>query len=558
MSSISSSERARNTDEVRQAREDYENREAENVKKTKKELQRLEKKHSENLNKIKENYDDQVSAIREKSRDTLTKRDEDHLQQVEKVRNMYQQQLKKKAEDFDTTRKAMESARNSDQDKRERITNQQVDTLTRNQRDELLERDRQFADFSERSRKELQDALAERTEKLNAKHAQELEAASGERVENTAQREKVISDMKSAYNNRLKESDRNHRLEKDRLNDHWRDVVRNQEETNNAIIDNRSEALKSERADIKSRFENKLQGKVDEMDQMRNQLHDDVTDRYESQLRAAKNSEQRAKARTLQENLTQNRMRKLERNHLVQQYEDRMQDLARQHDEIKDASKDLIHSRVNQVVEKGDHVLQETNRRHRMDKSLSDTRNREDRAILQEQNQSRLDETRARAEGQVKNIMKASRKQQVTQQSQHNQNLDQLKENYSEHLAAQRNAHLEGLTELRGDMESRLHEQEAKSQKRQEYLVESYETKIKQMDEAHKAELEQLKKGFAERSQQQQQAHQMDEKAIQQKYEIKFNAQQEEHQREMERQQKRNDEKVADVAAKVAYYRKKA
>lgn len=558
MSSITASDRSRKTDEVRNAREEYEQREAENAKKTKKQIVRLEKQHNANLNKIKEKYDEQVDEIRQKSRETLTKRDENHLQQVEKVRNVYQEQLKKKAEDSEQQRRALNEAKNSDAEKREKITNQQVEALTRAQRDELLERDRQFTDFSERSRQQLRESLAERTAKLQKKHDQELDLAVGERNNTAADRERKLSEQRSEYNNLVKQQDRRHRTEMDRTNAHWREVVRNSEDTANAIIDNRSEMLKAERENMKSRYENKMAEKVDQMDRMRNALNDNVEDRYNGQLRAAKNQTLRAKAKNIQDNLTNDRRMKLERDHIVQQYEARMLDLQRQQSGIRDAAKDLVHSRVTQAVEKNDRILQETNRRHRLDQDLNAVRNKEDRALLQEQTQSQLMDTRKRADNQVRNIMKASRKEQVIQESHHTQNLGQLKNNYSEQLSAQRNAHIAGLSEIRTEMEQRLREQEAKAQKRHEYLVESYETKMKQMQESHKAELDQLRKGFIERQQSQEAAHRMGAQQLDQKYQIKINAQEEEHQRQLERQQKRHEEKLADVAGKVAYYKKKA
>jgi hypothetical protein len=47
MSSISSSDRSRQDDRVRQTREEYESREAENTKKKNREVSRLQKRHNQ-------------------------------------------------------------------------------------------------------------------------------------------------------------------------------------------------------------------------------------------------------------------------------------------------------------------------------------------------------------------------------------------------------------------------------------------------------------------------------------------------------------------------------
>ena len=87
MSSISSSDRARQDEKIRQTREEFENRESEAAKRRQAEMKRLESSHNEELRKITETYEGQLAEIKDRNRETLSGRDFENNRKIEEVRN---------------------------------------------------------------------------------------------------------------------------------------------------------------------------------------------------------------------------------------------------------------------------------------------------------------------------------------------------------------------------------------------------------------------------------------------------------------------------------------
>ena len=64
MSSVSGSDRSRQTDDIRSIREEYEKKEAELIKKQKRELQRAAERQDQQTSKIREEYGEHIQCDR--------------------------------------------------------------------------------------------------------------------------------------------------------------------------------------------------------------------------------------------------------------------------------------------------------------------------------------------------------------------------------------------------------------------------------------------------------------------------------------------------------------
>lgn len=99
MSSISSSDRARQDDIVRNTREDYENRETENNKRRAQELKRMETRHHDEIKNITDDYETRIAELKDRNRETLSDRDMANNRKIDEVRQTYRESLRNKMED---------------------------------------------------------------------------------------------------------------------------------------------------------------------------------------------------------------------------------------------------------------------------------------------------------------------------------------------------------------------------------------------------------------------------------------------------------------------------
>lgn len=558
MSSISSSDRSRQTDELRRTREEYENREAEGVKKQKKELRRVQEKHSQEVQEITDNYEGRIDAVQAKSRETITKRDEAHREQVDQIRNMYREQLRRKTEDNETNSKVLRQTLNSEMDKKDAIKDQQRSVIERNFRDALQERDAQFAEHSERSRALVKDSLVERTDKLNSKHDRELESLSLDRDRKVFEMQKNQGEQKSYYETRLRDQERRSRSERERVDSNWRSIVEDQAAINATVLDNRNQLLKAERDSLREDFRVRADGEAIKNDQIRENLKAEVGERLDRQVRRANYDLRKANSEKIQSDLVHNRRSKIERDNIVQGYEARMRDLEGQVEGSQEVSRELTRRRVGEMADKSEKLLRDANRRSRGEQEMQQARYREDRARLIAEGDAKVNRAEERADTIVSRVKKATTENQVVQNKYYQTNLEQLKDSYAEQLGAQRDAHLESLAKIRMGMEAKMRSQDMKAQARTEALVQNYETKIKAMEEQHMAELKRVKDASATRIDQRDKNHRFETEAVAQKYEVRLSQQAESHQKEMERVQKRHEEAMADIGNRMNYLNKKA
>lgn len=557
-SSIGASDRARQTDELRRSREEYEQREAEAAKKQKRDLRRLQEKHNQELAETKEVYEGRLDGVREKSRETLNQRDANHRAQVDQIREMYHEQLRRKTEDSEQDQKTLRSATDAEKNKMKSIAEQQRNELEVNFRTALNDRDREFAEHSENTRAQLKKSLIERTEKLNKKHENELSAVTSDRDRKVVDQQNSSSKQQAYLRDQIKDMDRRHRSEKARIEENWTSVVRDQAALNENMLENRNSLLAAERESQRSEYRQRIEDEGIRNEQLRENLKNDVTDRLNHQVRSAKYEARRNEGEKIQNDLTNNRLRKVERENLVQSYEARMRDLERRNEGTREDAMGMANKRIEEAVTKSDRLMQHVNRRNRLNQDMLVQRNREDRANVEQQTKAKLEANRERTDQQVGLIKKVSNESQLFQQRYYEKNLDQLKSSYADQLAAQREAQMETLSKIRIGMEEKLQSQQAKNDVKLDNLTRNYEEKIASLQESHKNEMARLQENYESRLQQRDKSHRFENEQTGQKYEGRMAQLQEEHQREMDRMQKRHQESLADVANKMSYLKKKA
>lgn len=558
MSSISSSDRARQTDEIRQAREEYQNSEAETARRNKAEKKRLQELHEQEIKRLRTEYDRQIDSMRNKHKDTLTARDQQHLEQMDKIKGLYLEQNRRRTEDAEVNRQAQKKAYQGEIDSLKKTTEQQKEVLTRNFRESMQERDEQFGEFQNRAQSTITKSIEERTQKLNEKHENELGAVIEDRDRKVADLSQQKAELQAHSRREMKEKDRLHGREKTRLNDHFAKVHSAQEELHNSLFAGRDEMLRAERENTREQYNKALEDKLQKMDAAHEQLRNQVDERMDSQIRSLSHELHKSKTDRVAETISNRRLRDLERKNILNATHERVEDLEKQKTQIVEVVNDQARQKVDNVLRRADQIVSETNRNNRLKANLQDQQSRESRAQLEFELKNRVEQVQDRAETRLRRMQNITNDQVVEQQKYHEKNVDLLKTNYTETLAAQREAQMQVIQDVRMRAEQRLREQEVKATRKLEEAVANYEAKLEKMQEEHRQEKTRMNQIFEQRMAQREKGFKNDQESLAMKYEAKLAQSNEVRQKELERVERRHQEQMVSLANRVKYFDKKA
>jgi hypothetical protein len=556
MSSITPSDRSKQTDELRNQREEYQGREAEEVKKHKREMRRLNQKHDQEVENLKKNYEGQMQNLRERSSEQLSEKDQQNIAKVDELRSLYTESLKKRNDETQNKRDAEKEAIQGQIAKQRQINDQQRAMLKQNFDNTISEKSREFEGYSAHARNELQEGLDRRTDQLTKKHQTEVKAISQDRDTQLAQSERNMKETRSVYENKLKDQDLQHNLEMDRTESNWKNTYTSKERELNELVTGRGAELNFAREKMQNHYNKALEKKMDEIEGARLTLKEQAVARIDRDVRSAESENHRIKNDHLVEVMTTKRLRDLEKNHVVMDYEDRMEKLTKSKDGLIEKSKEVNRDRITEAVRKNEAVLSEATRRSKTDQLMSNERHKEDRDRLEIEHRSKVRHISDRTDDRVDKLMKTTNESQRVQLRQHSDNINALKNSYQGELSNQREAQMEQLKDTYIRMEDRLRNSEEKHTKRLEETVGNYESKISQMQEQFKKDLQRQSETYEGRMNSQKKRMEQDSKTHEMKIDGKVSQLQDQHEKEVDRLERRHQEQMASLAQKLNYYRK--
>ncbi len=556
MSSISATERSKNTDETRSAREEYNDKEAELIKKQKRELKRAAEQNDQQIQALKDEYGRQIDELKSRSRDALTEKDERHQKSIDQVRSLYTEQLRRKQTEAKDTNDSFKQTYEDKLKKEKDVSEQQKSGLKRNFSETIKDRDREYKEFADRSRETTTRSIAERASKQSEKHNLEMREIREDRDNKLAHAHEVQAEMKTNYEGRIKDKDRTQISQLQNVENSWSDKLKREQENTTEGLKARDTAFQQARRNMQEDMQGKTAEKMEKIDNNYENLKETVGERVDNEVKSAQSKVERLKYDSSQASTSNRRIRDLERKDLVHAYEQRMGLIEGEKREIFDKSKVDREEKISQVVDQQTKILQETNLENRMQANMLNTRNREDRGQLEVNLNNQMEHTRDRADLQVKRVMSATNKTIQDLDKNHRDSLDQAKNNFQENLAEQRDSQTGQLQKTTTIMQSRLRDLEAKHMSRLDTMKENYETKIEKILDDHKKEMAKMEDTFQSRNKQEQKAQKTEVESINQKNETKFSQLEEIHQKEIDRLEKRHQEQMNNMVKQMSYYKK--
>jgi hypothetical protein len=250
--------------------------------------------------------------------------------------------------------------------------------------------------------------------------------------------------------------------------------------------------------------------------------------------------------------ITNRRLRNIERDNLIEDYERRMDVVNTQRDKTHEKAMEVSRSRVDDIIRKTEKLVSDTNRNNQMIQNMKDLQHRQEKEQLVASKKSMVNFEKNRANERIDKVMEVSRKAQNNQEKLHRDSLDQLRSDYIDNLSSQREAHLESLQGAFIRMDQRLKETEKKYEDKLKNVRLNLEQKLEQTEEMYKAELKKQKETYENRIAQMKKGHDTEKKSENLKFETKMSQLEEAHQRELERIERRHREQMASLSQRLS------
>lgn len=558
MSSVGSSDRKSQDDRVRQTREEYETRETENQRKQKAEMDRLNQSHYAEVNRLSEEFNNEMDSLKNHYRESLSERDQANMRKVDEVRNLYKGQLRKKSEENESDRRELRNASEGALQKQKSISEVQKENLIGRHREEISEQNSKFQEMSSRNQGDLKSSLNEHDQRIKGAHAKEVNSIIKDRDMIVSNKDRDNKELRKAYEGKLSAESRQKESEVSRWNQKYKDSVSNYEEQNADNMQTNGMVLKSELGELNRRYNTAINKKYEQLDEANQDLRESVNDRLNGQVRSKQSQVESLKSKLNHVIINGERLRNIERRDLESKYGEQMDLLEKQREGAVVNMKDINKKRISQMVDRTDKSLRESNREHRNEMDLITQRNRQDRGMLVQQHKDSLDLVSGNAEDRVKKITKLSRENQEAYGNYFENSLDQMKENFSERIAGQRDQTTDDMIRVNKVMSERFHGIEKGYNQKVDTLTSGYESKINQMKDNHEKELKRIENYYAQRLNNKDKEVKQQTNSLEMKYEAKLAQSNEAHEEQIDRMTRRHQEDMQNLATKVSNYNKKA
>ncbi len=556
--SVSAADRARIDEQNTKTRDEYEARETETVRRKNNELKNAEARHNEEIQKLTEDFQKQVDKLQRRSTESLTSRDEKHRNSVEELKTFFTEQTRKKNQQAALERSALTDTFKREMTKEKEISAGQRENMMGKQTEELMTRDEQFSTYAQKSKESMNKAIDTNASKLRNAHEKESDILLSDKKETILDKNRELGEVKKSYQNQITDIKR----QKDNQDKNWQqkyyDTVNGHNERDSENLLTRSALLKGERESIQDRYQKVLRDKTADMDQINDNFKGEVNDRVNAQVRSRDSQIQGLKDKIAHDANSQKKLSQLEKKHLVESYENRMTDIEAERTDYVQHMNDLVHRRVNDGRDKNDRLVRDANLNYRSQMNLINTRNREERKLLELDKENRLAHVTNSAESRVGRLMKETDQNTKELDRHYSASVDILKEGYAERLIDQREKVTEDRMKQSEAINKRVQNMGSNYQVKLDNLQAEHKDNLSKMREEHRRELRRIETNYKNFAADREKGHKVEKESIEQKYEAKIATIEEQFQQEKELTNKRHDEDIKSLSQRLSNYSRKA
>ncbi len=485
----SNSDYANKSDELRRQRETYQKREAEESKKSTKDIRQLNESHAAELEDLQKEHSEQMDALKERLKDTITRRDMQYNKEMEDLRDMYRKDQQRHAGDSETKFNRTEKSLKDDNERLKMTSERQTDRLRQNFDGALAERDKTSEENSTRVREEQGEARTEITKSLNSTHEKERDQLIKARDKTLGEQQRSFDDYRRNSDQRIAGIEKSNRDEKSRLLKGQTNTIQQlqadhnssdqleremnaaarehaafrQHESNQEAADARQKALEEKTGSTEARYNSKI-----------DQLNADVTNARRENIRQSTNDRAH---------------KKIELGDLRDSMQANINELERTREESLDASNKHNGDLVKKMSQSHNEQLSKTNRffQEKLANGHEDTEERLHQ--IQTDNSKMLNHERNSSETRFARLKAMSDVEQGKMRSYFERAGDSMHENFDDQLRMMRLKNRQDQEQLFATVQKQTQDADSKFQEKLGDIAGHYESKMAELQETHEKEL---------------------------------------------------------------------
>jgi hypothetical protein len=542
MSSISSSERASADERVRRIRDEYETKEANSEKRREDELERVNDQHRKELDEVKDVFNRQIDDMREKGKERLNAKDVENRQEIEEIRQFYRDSMRKKSEESNTDKDQIRNSYEGMLKKDKQIAEAQRQNLLGQLNNEIEKRDRRYVQDLNENRAEARELIAKNNLKNQVSHDRELNSIVEGHQNEISRRDLDAQRLKRAHDIELRSEGLRNESKVNAANSKYDSAVRNFQELNQQNLESQNRLLNEARLDIRDKYDNALRKKQDQIDTTLEEIKKEVDSRVDNQVHAREYEIARLKNQNSNDKRSNERLKDLEIKALRRDFQNRVQDLESQKNELKENMVETNKERIDRLNQEHHDRTAKTIRDYKEELSFINARNKEDRIAKEQIQKETIDHAITQADQRVKAINQISNKSISKARDQYDFALENAKDNFMDRLATQREDHFVERANNLAEMRERVRVMQGQHDRKIKELANGYQEQTEALKEEQMRQMDGLHEFYKKRIEELNRGHKTEIASTEAKYENKIAQMNETHQAEIDRMRERHKE----------------
>ena len=545
MSSVTSKNSSGSDEAVIKAREEYRKKEAELVKKHNKEIQALQERYIQELDKKDRVNTEMLKGAREKSQDSLTRKDMRYQKEMEDLRRMHTKQLEKLMQD---NRDRLET-----QVKTSRSEVKQANLGKKDRETELHNRyegqsaaeAQKFSEKLQELREDQKETIGEIRSKLNTAHEKELEYLHDDRNEAVSQLKNDYRKLRQSSQERIKNQETRHMNDKLRMQSSHMDNIHRETEMHNKIQEISREGYQDGLKEVRNRLARAREEDLQKQSAINSDFKSSVDDRVTNQVNRLERDLSKARNANVMDRAAAERDADRQVANMRDAYQEKFNYLEKAREETLRQSNDINAANTKKVHEDANKQMANNTRYYISRMELENLKNRQALESAEQDFALRQDYTAENAESRINRI-----------RSQADSKEKSLRENFSSNVTVLRTTNEEEKKDMRlalhketeerlALMKEQFQKQEVEHQRKQADVALKYEKQIESMNDqfnrekrlrdnrekrlvnelkrSHDAQIEALKSKYEDQNKETQVALEREKREVTRRYEEKLN-----------------------------------
>lgn len=547
MSSIGSSDRNSQDDSIRRARETYQQRETENLKKQKQEVRKMTEAHQAEVQRLREAHDQQLSEFKDKAKDALTRRDMAYQREMDEVRGLHREQLRRIAQESEMKTTRIEDTLKGELERSQAIDERQKALLREGFATELAARDRKTEENQQLAREMVRKGLEENRNRLGGAHEKEKAAIIKDRDARLETAQMNYSELRKAKDETIRLERANHAGQVGRLGKSFATNLKNEQKDNALKQDLQRSAFNEGLKENRERYQSALEKNESALEKARGDLTETVHGRLNKKIETLEDKLYDAQRFRDREKTSLETKKNFEVNNIRDQFQKNVEDFERQNREMRSSTNQERADELKRVNKQHQDVLTSSNRFFQEKIGMNEVRNEERFSKTKNDYETKIQNQQSSADTRFEKLKTFNSLEQEKMRAYFDRATGAMRENFDETLREMRLRQKSEQDKLFASFAEQNRETETKYQGRLQDLTVRYEKQIAEMQMKHQKELKEQQDLTLRQLKEQERKLQGEMATQNSQLSYRISKNEEAHKRELDEMKNRHQESLANL-----------